>query len=101
MQKLTPHYDMEAFLATFECMAEKGVASGTMGQPHFSIPFGVEPQKVYDNLPAADTRDYAKLKGEIIAHLGVTITVRAHALLEVLCWPVTAVPTALTVTTSQ
>ena len=78
LQKLTPSDDVEAFLTTFERIAEREGWPRDQWAGIISPFLTGDPQKAYFDLPAEHIRDYERLKTEILARLGVTTAVRAQ-----------------------
>ena len=78
LQKMTPADDVEAYMATFERVADR---EGWPKEQWAGLlaPFLTgEPQKAYFDLEPDKARDYETLKTEILARLGVTMAVRAQ-----------------------
>ena len=78
LQKLTPSDDVEAFLTTFERIAEREAWPRDQWAGIISPFLTGDPQKAYFDLPAEHIKDYERLKAEILARLGVTTAVRAQ-----------------------
>ena len=78
MQKMTPDDDVETYLLAFERTATReGWPPGQWAGIIAPFLLG-EAQKAYFDLDEVAAADYPKLKGEILARLGVTSTVRAQ-----------------------
>ncbi|XP_075185911.1 scavenger receptor cysteine-rich type 1 protein M130-like [Anomaloglossus baeobatrachus] len=78
MQKMTPGDDVEAFLTVFERVVEREKLPPEQWAKVLAPYLSREPQKAYYDLALQDAKEYDNLKAEIVAHLGVTMTVRAQ-----------------------
>ncbi|CAJ0960675.1 unnamed protein product [Ranitomeya imitator] len=78
LQKMTPGDDVEAFLTVFERVAEREKLPPEQWAEVLAPYLTGEPQKAYYDLTLQDAKEYHKLKAEILARLGVTLTVRAQ-----------------------
>uniref|UniRef100_A0A803JM67 Gypsy retrotransposon integrase-like protein 1 n=1 Tax=Xenopus tropicalis TaxID=8364 RepID=A0A803JM67_XENTR len=78
LQKLTTSDDVEAYLSTFERIAEREDWPKEQWAGLVAPFLSGEPQKAYFDLDHIAAKDYDKLKAEILARLGVTLSVRAQ-----------------------
>ncbi|KAM4026882.1 uncharacterized protein ACNLHF_022761, partial [Anomaloglossus baeobatrachus] len=78
LQKMTPGDDVEAFLAVFERVAEREKWPKERWADLLAPFLAGEAQKAYFDLEPEAAHDFDKLKGEILARLGVTTAVRAQ-----------------------
>ncbi|KAG8538733.1 hypothetical protein GDO81_022156 [Engystomops pustulosus] len=78
LRKLTAEDDVEAFLAVFERTAEReGLQHDQWAEVVAPFLTG-DALKAYFDLTQEDALDYKKLKGEILARMGVNVYVRAQ-----------------------
>ncbi|XP_041424937.1 uncharacterized protein LOC121395450 [Xenopus laevis] len=78
LQKLTPNDDVEAYLTAFERTAERERWPKEQWAGLVAPFLSGEPQNAYFDLDSPDAGDYDKLKAEILARLGVTLSVGAQ-----------------------
>lgn len=78
LQKMTPTDDVEAYLAVFERVAEREQLPMDQWAGVVAPFLTGKPQKAYFDLSEQDAKVYSKLKGEILARLGVNMSVRAR-----------------------
>ncbi|CAJ0934704.1 unnamed protein product [Ranitomeya imitator] len=76
--KMTADDDVEAYLTVFERIAEREHLPVDRWAEVVAPFLSGDPQKAYYDLSGVDAMDYTKLKGEILARLGVNTYVRAQ-----------------------